>query len=155
MVFQYTDAFVTIATIELECLVCFYTNFFEKKPTNIIPNVYAEFQLIGLKLAIFQPKNTNESEFVNSLKTKISLCLEVSNLEDAIAHLTALGYPPPGEITIASHGREIYAYDPDGNRIILHQSKVDSANLKRWKGERERITTNAQLATNNAPNICQ
>jgi hypothetical protein len=50
------------------------------------------------------------------------MCLEVNNLEDVIAHLTDLGYPPPGEIAIASHGREIYAYDPDGNRLILHQS---------------------------------
>ncbi len=52
----------------------------------------------------------------------MSLCLEVSNLEDAIAHLKTLGYPPPGNISIASHGREIYAYDPDGNRLILHQN---------------------------------
>lgn len=126
MVFQYTDAFVTIATTDLENVVLFYTNFFGKKPIKVIPNVYGEFQLIGVKLGIFQPKKTNESEFINSLKSKISLCLEVSNLEDAIAHLTALGYPPPGEITTASHGREIYAYDPDGNRIILHQSKMDS-----------------------------
>lgn len=28
-----------------------------------------------------------------------------------------------GEITIASHGRECYAYDPDGNRLILHEAK--------------------------------
>ncbi|MGI2909523.1 VOC family protein [Tolypothrix sp. VBCCA 56010] len=126
MVFQYTDAFVTIATINLENLVKFYTIFLIKEPVKIIPNVYAEFELSGVKLGIFKPKKTNESEFINSLKSKMSLCLEVSNLEDAIAHLTALGYPPPGEITTASHGREIYAYDPDGNRIILHQSKVDS-----------------------------
>jgi len=126
MVFQYTDAFVTIATTDLENVVLFYTNFLGEKPIKLIPNVYGEFQLIGVKLGIFQPKKTNESEFINSLKSKISLCLEVSNLEDAIAHLTALGYPPPGEITTASHGREIYAYDPDGNRIILHQSKMDS-----------------------------
>ena len=126
MVFQYTDAFVTIATTDIENIVLFYTEFLGEKPIKLIPNVYGEFQLIGVKLGIFQPKKTNESEFINSLKSKISLCLEVSNLEDAIAHLTALGYPPPGKITTASHGREIYAYDPDGNRIILHQSKMDS-----------------------------
>ncbi len=126
MVFQYTDAFVTTATVDLDKLVQFYTNLLIIKPVKIIPNIYAEFQLPGVKLGIFKPKKTNESEFINSLKSKMSLCLEVSNLELAIAHLTALGYPPPGEITTASHGREIYAYDPDGNRIILHQSKMDS-----------------------------
>ncbi|MBW4608045.1 MAG: VOC family protein [Hassallia sp. WJT32-NPBG1] len=126
MVFQYTDAFVTLATNDIEKIVLFYTNILGEKPIKIIPNIYAEFQLRSVKLGIFQPKKTNESEFINSPKSKISLCLEVSNLEDAIAHLTALDYPPPGEITTASHGREIYAYDPDGNRIILHQSKMDS-----------------------------
>lgn len=126
MVFQYTDAFVTLATIDIESLVLFYTDFLVNKPVKIIPNIYAEFQLSGVKLGIFKPKKTNESELINSLKSKMSLCLEVSNLEDAIAHLTVLGYPPPGEITTASHGREVYAYDPDGNRIILHQSKMDN-----------------------------
>jgi hypothetical protein len=52
----------------------------------------------------------------------MSLCLEVTDLENAIAHVTALGYPPPGEIITGSHGREIYAYDPDRNRLIIHQS---------------------------------
>ena len=48
----------------------------------------------------------------------------MNNLETAISHLTSLGYPPPGEISTASHGQEIYAYDPDGNRLILHQSHI-------------------------------
>jgi hypothetical protein len=47
----------------------------------------------------------------------------VENLEQAIAHLTSLGFPPASEILLASHGREIYACDPDGNRLILHESK--------------------------------
>lgn len=125
MVFQYTNAFVTIASVNCENLVNFYTKFLEQKPVILIPNVYIEFNLLGMRLGIFKPKNTNESEFEAVTKSKMSLCLEVSNLEDAIAHLTALGYPPPGDISIASHGREIYAYDPDGNRIILHQAPVN------------------------------
>ncbi|MEH2044999.1 VOC family protein [Nostoc sp.] len=131
MVFQYTNAFVTIASVNCDNLVNFYTKLLEQKPVILIPNVYAEFNLVSMRLGIFKPKNTNESEFEAMsddkplcvyAKSKISLCLEVSNLEDAIAHLTALGYPPPGDISIASHGREIYAYDPDGNRLILHQA---------------------------------
>ncbi|MEI2582708.1 VOC family protein [Scytonema sp. PRP1] len=123
MTFQFTEAIVTLATFHLETLVGFYTHFLSIEPTTCIPNVYAEFQLVSLKLGIFKPKQTDFSEFEHSAKSKMSLCLEVSDLESAIAHLTALGYPPPGAITTASHGREIYAYDPDGNRIILHQSK--------------------------------
>ncbi|MBN3908931.1 MAG: VOC family protein [Nostoc sp. NMS1] len=135
MGFQYTNAFVTIGSVNFEKLVNFYTKFLEQKPVILIPNVYAEFHLVGMRLGIFKPKNTSESEFEAMsndkplcvyAKSKISLCLEVSNLEDAIAHLIALGYPPPGAISIASHGREIYAYDPDGNRLILHQAVTGS-----------------------------
>lgn len=123
MTFQFTEAIVTLATFQIDRLVSFYTDLLGIKPGIDIPNVYAEFQLTSFKLGIFQPKQTDFSEFENSAKSKMSLCLEVSDLESAIAHLTALGYPPPGAIITASHGREIYAYDPDGNRIILHQSK--------------------------------
>lgn len=125
MSFQYTDAIATIASTNFENLVSFYTKLLGENPASLIPNVYAEFHLAGLRLGIFKPKNTHESEFKTSDKSKISLCLEVSNLADAIAHLTALGYPPPGNISIANHGREIYAYDPDGNRLILHQAKEE------------------------------
>jgi hypothetical protein len=53
----------------------------------------------------------------------MSLCVEVADLDAAIARLVAIGYPPPGDMLTASHGREIYAYDPDGNRLILHEAK--------------------------------
>lgn len=122
MTFEFSQAIITLATFDLETLVGFYTHFLSR-PTTYIPNVYAEFQLASLKLGIFKPKQRDSSEFEYSAKSKMSLCLEVSDLESAIAQLTALGYPPPGSIITASHGREIYAYDPDGNRIILHQAK--------------------------------
>ncbi|MBD2346245.1 VOC family protein [Anabaena subtropica] len=119
---NYTEVIVTIATLNIDKLINFYTEFLEQKPITCIPNVYAEFSLTGMRLGIFKPKEAHESEFENSAKSRISLCLEVINLEQAIAHITDLGYPPPGKIAIASHGQEIYAYDPDGNRLILHQA---------------------------------
>jgi len=122
MVFPCTAAFITLASVDINTLVIFYTQLLMQEPKPYMANVYAEFQLPGLRLAIFKPKETNQSEFENAVKGGMSLCLEVSNLEDALAHLTALGYPPPGNILMASHGREIYAYDPAGNRLILHQT---------------------------------
>jgi catechol 2,3-dioxygenase-like lactoylglutathione lyase family enzyme len=122
MTINYTTALITLATLNIDKLVNFYTNLLGQQPITNIPNVYAEFNLAGMRLGIFKPKQTHESEFQNAAKSKVSLCLEVSNLESAIAHITNLGYPPPGKIAIASHGREIYAYDPDGNRLILHQA---------------------------------
>ncbi|GAB4196000.1 MAG: hypothetical protein Fur006_42970 [Coleofasciculaceae cyanobacterium] len=126
MSFLYTDAFVTLAAADVETLVQFYRQLLDREPNPYIPNVYAEFQMSGLRLGIFQPKPTHLQEFEQSAQSGMSLCLEVDDLEGAIAHLSSIGYPPPGEITTASHGREIYAYDPAGNRLILHQCASES-----------------------------
>lgn len=122
MDFQCQSALVTLATPSVETLVQFYRQLLAQAPHPYIPNVYAEFQLPGLRLGIFKPKESHFSEFVNTYKSCFSLCLEVNDLEAAISHLSALGYPPAGDILTASHGREIYAYDPVGNRLILHES---------------------------------
>ncbi len=122
MRFRYTDALVTLAAIDLDTLVEFYSQLLTQEPKPFIPKIYAEFQLSGLRLGIFKPKHNHEQEFANSTQSGMSLCLEVEDLEEAIAQLTNLGYPPPGEVTTASHGKEIYAYDPARNRLILHQS---------------------------------
>jgi predicted enzyme related to lactoylglutathione lyase len=117
-----TGAFVTIASINFEAVVEFYTQFLELTPQPHLPHVYAEFTIAGLRLGIFCPKPSNYDEFKQPRQSGMSVCLEVNSLEDSIDKLTQLGYAPIGQITTASHGREIYAYDPDGNRLILHQS---------------------------------
>lgn len=123
MIFAMTDAFVTLGVADFPKVINFYSQFLNQEPQSFIPNVYGEFRFPGgLRLGIFKPKIQHFYEFSNSHQNGMSLCLEVESLESAIAHLTAIGYPPPGEITTASHGREIYAYDPAGNRLILHQS---------------------------------
>lgn len=116
------DVFVAIAAIEFDSLVQFYSNLLSQQPNYYLANIYAEFNGSGLKIGIFNPQKNNISEFSQSAGSGISLCFEVANLEEAIAHLTEMGYPPPGKIIIASHGREIYGYDPAGNRLIFHQS---------------------------------
>ena len=122
MTFNYTDAFITIATTDLEKAIAFYSQLLNQKPQPYIPNVYAEFQLKSWRLAIFKPKKDNKAEFNNSRYSGMSICLEVEDLSAAIAHLTQMGYPPSGDITVASHGSEIYVYDPMYNRLILHQN---------------------------------
>jgi predicted enzyme related to lactoylglutathione lyase len=122
MGFAYSEVFIALADLNYGTLIDFYQSLFQQEPVVTIPNVYAEFQLIGLRLGIFNPNADHQLEFQAASSGGMSLCLEVTNLEDAIAHLTQLGYPPPGTITTASHGREIYAYDPAGNRLILHQA---------------------------------
>lgn len=119
---NYQAAFVTLAAANFEEIVQFYAGLLAIAPNPYRPEVYAEFSVAGLRLGIFKPKANHESEFLPQGSGSLSLCFEVTNLEVAIAHLSQLGYPPPGEITTASHGREIYAYDPLGNRLIFHQS---------------------------------
>jgi len=117
-------AFLTLAAIDVEGLIQFYVQLLGCEPIAHRPQIYAEFRLPGLRLGIFSPRIEHRPEFQGA-KGGTSLCLEVTDLEGAIAHLTQLGYPPPGSIHMASHGREIYAYDPAGNRLILYQRTVD------------------------------
>jgi hypothetical protein len=119
---NYTTCFIAIADLDGHTLKQFYQAFLGQNPTVDIPNVYAEFKLPGLRLGLFKPSNAHQAEFANLSNGSMSLCLEVESIEAAIAHLTLLGYPPSGVIQHTSHGREIYAYDPQQNRIILHEA---------------------------------
>ncbi|MGP1374879.1 MAG: VOC family protein [Almyronema sp.] len=121
MLFSYQAAFLALASPQLETLVQFYQQLFEQKPEPYLPQKLAEFQLVGFRLAIFAPKPDHQAEFTPIARGPMSLCLEVDDLERAIAHLQTLGHPATNPILEASHGREIYAYDPDGNRLILYQ----------------------------------
>lgn len=119
---MFTAALVTIASVNFDLVVEFYTQFLAVTPQPYIPHVYAEFAIAGVRLGIFCPKPSNRDEFGHPSQSGMSMCLEVDNLDRSIDKLAQLGYPPSGQISTASHGREIYAYDPDGNRLILHQS---------------------------------
>lgn len=114
-------AFMTIGSEQFDLLVSFYRALLDQLPQVYKPQSYAEFQLPGLKLAIFKPQPGHRAEFSAKTSGSLSLCLTVDNLADAISTLTRIGYPPKAPITKASHGQEVYAYDPAGNRIILHQ----------------------------------
>jgi predicted enzyme related to lactoylglutathione lyase len=114
-------AWVTIAATDFDRLLKFYRQFFQQEPQLHLPDVYVEFQLPGLRLGIFKPKASHQPEFQTPEKSGMSLCLEVEDLEAAIRHLEAIA-APLGKIMVAAHGREIYAYDPEGNRLILHQA---------------------------------
>ncbi|ACK68161.1 Glyoxalase/bleomycin resistance protein/dioxygenase [Rippkaea orientalis PCC 8801] len=116
---NYRTAFVTLATVNFETVVQFYGQLLQQDPNPFLPQIYAEFQLSGLTLGIFCPKSDHQSEFGNSQGSGISLCLEVTDLEAAIAILHPLGARVSHTIIKADHGQEIYAYDPDGNRLIL------------------------------------
>jgi predicted enzyme related to lactoylglutathione lyase len=119
---SYTTLFVAIADLDGHTLKQFYQALLSQNPVIEIPNEYAEFVLPGLRLGLFRPSDTHQQEFINPSSGSMSLCIEVEDIKATITHLTTLGYPPAGSIQQTSHGREIYAYDPQGNRIILHEA---------------------------------
>jgi predicted enzyme related to lactoylglutathione lyase len=117
---NYAGGLVTIATIDFERAWKFYADLLSQEPQPFMPNVYAEFSLPGICLGIFRPQ---ESSSFSPGAGAMSLCLEVTDLELAVEHAIQAGCLPPTTVITASHGREAYVYDPDGNRIILHQGK--------------------------------
>ncbi|NJL90334.1 MAG: VOC family protein [Coleofasciculaceae cyanobacterium SM2_1_6] len=138
MNWQCTEAFVALGSIELDQLVTFYTQLFGQHPQPYQPKIYAEYRLPGLRLAIFVPKLDHELEFGQSRQSRqsklstqstqsktssMSICLQVLDLEPVITELAAMNYPR-GNIITASHGRELYIYDPDGNRLIFYEPKL-------------------------------
>ena len=71
-------------------------------------------------------RNTS-SEMENNLSrnsARMSICLQVPNLAEVIRELSAINYPV-GNIITASHGQELYVYDPDGNRLIFYEPRQD------------------------------
>jgi predicted enzyme related to lactoylglutathione lyase len=125
-------AFVTIGASNWEKSVEFYQLLLDQAPLSIIPNAYAEFQLPGLRLSVYRPQGEAERPAVLAdpiPQARLSLCLTVDNLEDALDHLAAMGHPVPVPIHTASHGREAFGTDPDGNRLILYQPFAPSATI--------------------------
>lgn len=118
--FNCSAALVTIAAIDFDRLLAFYSILLQQTPQPYQPNVYGGFKVAGLDLGIFQPKAGNQ-EFAAQTAGAVSLCLSVDNLEKTLEYLATNGYPQTSTVLSASHGRECYIYDPDGNRIILHQ----------------------------------
>ncbi|WP_223211326.1 MULTISPECIES: VOC family protein [unclassified Synechocystis] len=116
-------AFLTIGAVNFAEVVAFYQSLLEQEPQPYSPGRYGEFQLPGMVLAIFSPHPDHAQEFSCSDRSGFSLCLEVADLPTAIASIGKFHLPiAENNITYASHGREIYLYDPAGNRLILHEN---------------------------------
>lgn len=131
----YDSAWVTIAVTDLSAAQQFYQALFACEPSRILPDRYVEFQLAGLRLGIYRPNplssnplSSNPSErpeiavppTASMSSVPMSLCFQVQDLDTTIAQLDQLQVPHDA-VAIASHGREVYAYDPNGNRLIFYQ----------------------------------
>ena len=121
MALEYSIAWVTIAAQNFEKTHNFYAQLLGKEPDRMMGPVdapiYAEFHLKGLHIGVYRPK----TEIFTSEPSRLSICLQVEDLENSIAHLSEIDHPVSGDILTSRHGREVYVLDPDGNRLILYQ----------------------------------
>lgn len=122
MAFQWVGGFVTISVFDMGMVTQFYQQLFQQEPEVVVPHSYVEFHVGNLRLGIFRPHEDHKEEFATAGKNPMSICLEVDELDATIERLKSLGYTPSGTIIEAAHGREIYAYDPEQHRLIIHQS---------------------------------
>lgn len=121
MTLDYSTVWVTIAAQDFERSQHFYTQLLGKAPDRTLGPadrpIYTEFQLKGLRIGLYRPQSENSG----SASSPLSLCFQVESLEKSMAHLASIGFPVAGKILTPHHGREVYAADPDGNRLILYQ----------------------------------
>ena len=121
MTLDYSTVWVTIAAQNFERSQDFYQQLLGKAPDRTLgpadQPIYAEFQLKGLRLGLYRPQSVDSAP----PSSPLSICFQVESLEESIAHLASIGFPVAGEILTPRHGREVYAADPDGNRLILYQ----------------------------------
>ena len=117
---------ITFAAIDLEAIVSFYRQILGKNPDVYQSDRYAEFNLDHCCLGLFKPHPDHAQTFAPAATSPFSLCLQVPDLESAILVLTQAGatLDPLAKTIVSSHGQEIYAYDPLGNRIILYQANL-------------------------------
>ncbi|MGB2925553.1 MAG: glyoxalase [Limnothrix sp.] len=118
---RYSEVFITIGAEPWQPVVNFYQQLFQLEPSPCVANRYAEFKIGALRLGIFKPSENHQAEF-QGCSGSLSFCVEVENLEEAIAAVKQAKGTVAAEIVQASHGRECYAYDPAENRLILHES---------------------------------
>jgi catechol 2,3-dioxygenase-like lactoylglutathione lyase family enzyme len=113
-----TRACMTIATSHWQQSIAFYQTLLGLDPHAHQPDRYAEFRLPDLTLVLYSPKSQEQSH--PDPYPSLSLCLYVQDLDQAATILTSMGQADLVMQT-SSHGREIYAADPDGNRVILYE----------------------------------
>ncbi|WP_165251030.1 VOC family protein [Paludisphaera soli] len=123
MAIEFDETFAAIGSEDFGRALAFYSAILGREPDERLGDGYAAFRLPGLRLGIFRPKRGGAADFANppGRRAGLNLVFRVASLDRALAEVEGAG----GSATSAfatSHGREAYAYDPDGNRLILVES---------------------------------
>lgn len=121
---RFTEVFAAIGANDYPATVNFYRTLFGREPDERVRATYVAFRLPGLHLGIFEPRPQNRPDFANPAESQghgsLNLVLSVPDADQARSALAALNPArPPGLIQPTRDGREFYAYDPEGNRLIV------------------------------------
>lgn len=84
------------------------------EPQRLVPEKWASFSCGGTRLVLWAA-----SPRPQTAGGALQLCLEVADLDAALASLSARAIC--SAIQVASHGREFFLNDPDGNELIVYQ----------------------------------
>lgn len=123
MALAFHRAFLALGSNKFEESVAFYSKLLGREPAERIGDYYAAFELPEVRLGIFRPREQNSQDFENPVANQagLSLVFYVPDLPKAMETVLALGHPAPGPVAENSKGREVYVFDPTGNRIILFE----------------------------------
>lgn len=109
---QPTGVIASLRTARFAKLLNFYEQILGK-PETLVPQKWARFQLPGCALVLW-----HQTE-MTAIDGSMQLCLIVENLDQTCHYLSPSH--SVSAITEASHGREAFLQDPDGNTLILYQ----------------------------------
>lgn len=120
MAIQFTDAFTAIVSENFDATIAFSTAVLGREPADagrpgrILPAG-------GFLPAIFRPRVGGAADFRNRHKRGggLGLVLRGTDVERAAVEHMRLSGLEPSQVMESSNVREVYGYDPDGNRIIL------------------------------------
>ncbi|WP_338461102.1 VOC family protein [Synechococcus elongatus IITB7] len=113
---------MTLAVQNLVVMQAFYTALLGSDPQVVWADRYAGFQIHGQRLGLFRPRR-EECDRWRSAQGAWSLCLYVPDLEAACQTVLAAGGQIESAAIAETYGRECYARDPEGNRLLLCQGE--------------------------------
>lgn len=121
---NYQKGLIALGAAHFEEVIQFYEKLFGTKPADAIGQSYVEFNVAGLRLGIFKPREHNVEKFENKSREGhgLSICFQLQNLDELIAECRAKGFEITDPIP-TKHGREAFLYDPQHNRLIFSQMR--------------------------------
>lgn len=110
-----TGSLTSLQTMHFKDMDTFYRELLGE-PIAQKPGEWSQFSLQNTRLVVWQAKEDP------ARGDALQLCLTVSDLDEARSNAPEkLVF---SEIQLASHGRECFFKDPDGNTLILYEPKM-------------------------------